>query len=151
MHRSWFAAVTVAAVIALTSCQNSNPTLTNHFGDCTFAPHAVCRNQNLGALNLESMDLTGMDLSGSDLTDSDLHGAILRNATLVGTNLSAVNLSGADLRGANLTPASTAPIGPGRIEPESDTARRCFLIPRSRTARSSLSRVMSVRWIHRRS
>ena len=106
MRRSWFAAVTVAAVIALTSCQNSNPTLTNHFGDCTFAPHAVCRNQNLGALNLESMDLTGMDLSGSDLTDSDLHGAILRNATLVGTNLSAVNLSGADLRGANLTNAA---------------------------------------------
>ena len=98
--------VTVATAVAMTSCQNSSPTLENHFGDCTFAPHAVCRNQNLGAVDLEALDLTGIDLSGSDLTDSNMHRTILRNATLVGTNLSAVNLSGADLRGANLTDAA---------------------------------------------
>ncbi len=106
MRRSWFTLVMVAAVVAMSGCSTSNAVVTNHFGDCTFAPRAVCRNQNLGALNLESMDLTGIDLSGSDLTDSDLHHAILRNAILVGTNLSAVNLSGADLRGANLTNAA---------------------------------------------
>ena len=106
MRRSWFAIVAVAAAVAMTGCQNSSPTVANRFGDCTFAPHAVCRDQNLGAVNLEAMDLTGIDLSGSDLTDADMHHVILRNATLVGTNLSAANLSGADLRGANLTKAA---------------------------------------------
>ena len=103
MRRSLFATLVIAAMTIAASCSSSGSTLSNRYGDCTFKPHTVCRNQNLTSLSLEFSDLTGADFSGSDFTHSDLRNAILRNAKLVGTILTQVDLNRADLRGADLS------------------------------------------------
>ena len=91
----------------LAGCQSSNgQALSNRFGDCTFAPHAVCTGQNLGALSLDGSDLTGADFSGSDLSYADLRDVVLRDANLKDTNLAGADLSRADLRNANLSGAA---------------------------------------------
>lgn len=106
MRRSVFATLVIAAMTLVASCQSSSPSLSNRYGDCTFKPHTVCRNQNLTSLSLEFSDLTGADFSGSDFTHSDLRNAILRDAKLVGAILFKTDLIRADLRGADLTGAT---------------------------------------------
>jgi Uncharacterized low-complexity proteins len=103
MRRSVFATLVIAAMTLAAGCSSSSPTLSNRYGDCTFEPHTVCRNQNLTSLSLEFSDLTGADFSGSDFTHTDLRNAILRNAKLVGTILTKADLNRADLRGADLS------------------------------------------------
>ena len=103
MRRSLFATLVIAAMTIAASCSSSSAALSNRYGDCTFKPHTVCRNQNLTSLSLEFSDLTGADFSGSDFTHTDLRNAILRNAKLVGTILTRADLNRADLRGADLS------------------------------------------------
>lgn len=105
MRRVLASFMALAGVVAITSCSGGGTRLEDRFGDCRFAPHAVCKHQDLEALGLQSRDLTGADFSGSVMTGTDLRGAILRDAKLVGTNLSGVDLTGADLRGADLSGA----------------------------------------------
>ena len=99
------AVLLVGALVA--GCQSSSGQgLSNRFGDCTFAPNAVCTGQNLAALTLDGSDLTGADFSGSDLSHADLRNVILRDANLKDANLAGADLSGADLRNANLSGAT---------------------------------------------
>lgn len=107
MRRPGIATAVVFAGALLVGCQSSSGQgLSNRFGDCTFAPHAVCTGQNLAALTLNGSDLTGADFSGSDLNHADLRNVILRNANLKDANLVGADLSHADLRNANLSGAA---------------------------------------------
>lgn len=106
MRRSVFATLVIAAMTLAAGCSSSGVSLSNRYGDCTFAPHTVCRNQNLTSLSLEYSDLTGADFTGSDFTHTDLRNAILRNAKLVGAILTKADLTHADLRGADLSGAT---------------------------------------------
>lgn len=106
MRRSVFATLVIAAMTLAAGCSSSSATLSNRYGDCTFKPHTVCRNQNLTSLSLEFSDLTGADFTGSDFTHTDLRNAILKGAKLVGAILTQTDLNRADLRGADLSGAT---------------------------------------------
>jgi hypothetical protein len=107
MRRPGIASAVLLAGALVVGCQSSSGQgLSNRFGDCTFAPHAVCTGQNLAALTLDGSDLTGADFSGSDFSHADLRNVILRNANLKDANLVGADLSHADLRNANLSGAA---------------------------------------------
>ena len=107
MRRPSLVSAVLFAGALVAGCQSSSVQgLTNRFGDCTFAPHAVCTGQNLAALTLDGSDLTGADFSGSDLSHADLRGVILRDANLKDADLVGADLSDADLRNANLSGAA---------------------------------------------
>ena len=107
MRRPGIASAVLLAGALLVGCQSSSSQgLSNRFGDCTLAPHAVCTGQNLAALTLDGSDLTGADFSGSDLSHADLRHVILRDANLTNVNFSEADLSDSDLRNANLSGAA---------------------------------------------
>ena len=107
MRRPSLASAVLLVGALVVGCQSSSGQgLSNRFGDCTFAPNAVCTGQNLAALTLDGSDLTGADFSGSDLSHADLRNVILRDANLKDANLAGADLSGADLRNANLSGAT---------------------------------------------
>ncbi len=107
MRRPGIASAVLLAGALVVGCQSSSGQgLSNRFGDCTFAPHAVCTGQNLASLTLDGSDLTGADFSGSDFSHADLRHVILRGANLKDVNFSEADLSDSDLRNANLSGAA---------------------------------------------
>jgi hypothetical protein len=96
----------LATAVVVAGCGGTHREISNGFGDCTFQPKTVCRNQDLSSIAASNSDLDGADLSGANLTGADLRRVSLRDARLVKTILNGADLSGADLRNADLTGAS---------------------------------------------
>ena len=99
------ACVVLAAVVVVAGCGTNGREISNRYGDCTFKPRTVCRNQDLSSIAASNSDLNGADLSGANLTGADLRQVSFRGAKLVKTNFTGSDLSGADLRDADITDA----------------------------------------------
>ena len=105
MRGSRCAWAVLAAVTLVAGCGGSGREISNRFGECTFEPKTVCRNQDLSSIAASNSDLDGADLSGANLTGADLRQVSLRGAKLVKTVLNGADLTGADLRDADLSGA----------------------------------------------
>jgi hypothetical protein len=105
MRGSRYACAVLAAVTIVAGCGGTDRVISDRYGDCTFRPKTVCRNQDLSAIAASNSDLNGADLSGAYLVGADLRRVSLRDAKLVKTVLNGADLTGADLRRADLTGA----------------------------------------------
>lgn len=105
MRGARYACAVLAAAAIVAGCGSTRRAISNGFGDCTFEPKTVCRNQDLSSIAASNSDLDGADLSGANLTGADLRRVSLRDAKLVKTVLNGADLTGADLRNADLTDA----------------------------------------------
>jgi hypothetical protein len=103
MRGARYACAVLAAVTIVAGCGGSERQISNRFGDCTFRPKTVCKNQDLSSIAASNTDLNGADLSGANLTGADLRQVSLRRATLVRTVFNGADLTGADLRDADLS------------------------------------------------
>jgi hypothetical protein len=105
MRGARYACAVLATVLLVAGCGSSGREISNRFGDCTFRPKTVCRDQDLSSIAASNSDLNGADLSGSNLTGADLRNVSLRGAKLVKTRFNGADLTAADLRNADLSGA----------------------------------------------